>query len=135
MSNVYESLALGLGLRTYIRVAKPAAAKPSTWTELDTEIMRMRQSRVTALASDVAVYLVGGVVRDLLRGASSPDIDLAVEGDAIAVAGALASELSGTVTAHDRFGTATVRAALASSDRPRRVHRRGAHPRSTRAVT
>jgi tRNA nucleotidyltransferase (CCA-adding enzyme) len=53
------------------------------------------------------VYLVGGWVRDLLRGehpARGPD--LAVEGDAPLVARALADRLSGRVREHDRFRTA-----------------------------
>jgi tRNA nucleotidyltransferase (CCA-adding enzyme) len=55
-------------------------------------------------------YLVGGAVRDLMLGVRSPDIDLAVEGDAHAVARALAERLGATVVEHERFGTATVRA-------------------------
>jgi tRNA nucleotidyltransferase (CCA-adding enzyme) len=56
------------------------------------------------------VYLVGGAVRDMLRGADSVDLDLAVEGEAEAVAHALAGRLGGSATTHDDFGTATVRA-------------------------
>jgi len=55
-------------------------------------------------------YLVGGAVRDLLRGAEAVDLDLAVEGDARSVARALAERLGGTVREHERFGTATVQA-------------------------
>jgi tRNA nucleotidyltransferase (CCA-adding enzyme) len=55
-------------------------------------------------------YLVGGAVRDLLRGADHVDLDLAVEGDARSVARALAERLGGTAREHERFGTATVRA-------------------------
>ena len=55
-------------------------------------------------------YLVGGAVRDLLRGAAAVDLDLAVEGDAPYVARALAGRLGGSVREHERFGTATVRA-------------------------
>ncbi len=57
------------------------------------------------------VYLVGGAVRDLLRGADAVDLDLAVEGDARSVARALAERLDGGTREHERFGTATVRAA------------------------
>ena len=55
-------------------------------------------------------YLVGGAVRDLLRGARAVDLDVAVEGDARAAARALARRLSGETVEHERFGTATVRA-------------------------
>lgn len=55
-------------------------------------------------------FLVGGAVRDLLLGATTVDLDVAVEGDAEAVALHLAERLGGEVRAHGRFGTATVRA-------------------------
>ena len=51
------------------------------------------------------VYLVGGTVRDILLGRTSFDVDIAVEGDALAYA----RSLGGDVTAHGRFGTAVVR--------------------------
>jgi tRNA nucleotidyltransferase (CCA-adding enzyme) len=54
------------------------------------------------------VYLVGGTVRDILLGEPSFDVDIAVEGDAIALAAALAEALDGRVRAHDKFGTAVV---------------------------
>jgi tRNA nucleotidyltransferase (CCA-adding enzyme) len=54
------------------------------------------------------VYLVGGTVRDILLGEPSFDVDIVVEGDAIALAGALADELGGRVRPHDKFGTAVV---------------------------
>ena len=56
------------------------------------------------------VYLVGGAVRDLLRGAEAVDLDLAIEGDARSAARALAERLEGEIREHERFGTATVRA-------------------------
>jgi tRNA nucleotidyltransferase (CCA-adding enzyme) len=51
------------------------------------------------------VYLVGGTVRDILLGRTSFDVDIAVEGDALA----FARRLGGEVTGHGRFGTAVVR--------------------------
>ena len=54
------------------------------------------------------VYLVGGTIRDILLGEQSFDVDIAVEGDAIAFARALAGTLGGRVTPHDKFGTAVV---------------------------
>jgi tRNA nucleotidyltransferase (CCA-adding enzyme) len=54
------------------------------------------------------VYLVGGTVRDILLGEPSFDVDIAVEGHAIALAQALADALGGRVRAHRKFGTAVV---------------------------
>ena len=56
----------------------------------------------------VGSYLVGGTVRDILLGERSFDVDIAVEGDAIAFAYALAEALRGRATPHHRFGTAVV---------------------------
>jgi len=63
-----------------------------------------------AAASDTVdgVYLVGGTVRDILLGEQSFDVDIAVEGDAIALARTLARQLGGRVRAHEKFGTAVV---------------------------
>jgi tRNA nucleotidyltransferase (CCA-adding enzyme) len=61
-------------------------------------------------------YLVGGAVRDLLRGADGVDVDLAVEGDARSVARTLAERLGGSAREHERFGTATVRAGALAFD-------------------
>jgi len=63
-----------------------------------------------ALRGLAPAYLVGGAVRDILRGSSSVDLDLAVEGDALAQARTLAERLGGTAVEHERFGTATVKA-------------------------
>ncbi|MFQ5881442.1 MAG: CCA tRNA nucleotidyltransferase [Candidatus Methylomirabilales bacterium] len=56
----------------------------------------------------VSVYLVGGLLRDLLLGVTSSDLDLTVEGNAVAYVEALSAELRGRVTIHPQFGTATV---------------------------
>src|SRR5918997_5967976 len=53
-------------------------------------------------------HLVGGAVRDLLLGDGSVDLDLAVEGDAVALACELAERIGGEAKVHDRFGTASV---------------------------
>ena len=59
---------------------------------------------LVAAADGTALYLVGGAVRDLLLGGERSDVDVAVEGDAIA----LARRLGGDVHEHERFGTAKV---------------------------
>lgn len=61
----------------------------------------------------VKVYVVGGFVRDLImeqkgRGWPHMDIDLVVEGDALAFAHALSHELKGRVREHRTFMTALV---------------------------
>ena len=65
---------------------------------------------LSALDGLPPIYLVGGAVRDRLRGATPVDLDLALEGDALAVARALASQLDGEAVEWERFGTAEVRA-------------------------
>jgi tRNA nucleotidyltransferase (CCA-adding enzyme) len=49
---------------------------------------------------------VGGIVRDLLLELPATDIDIVVEGDAIALVKRLAGEFGGRVRSHGRFGTA-----------------------------
>jgi tRNA nucleotidyltransferase (CCA-adding enzyme) len=53
------------------------------------------------------VYLVGGAVRDLVRGEAPADLDLVVVGDPSPLAERLAADEM-PVRAHGRFGTATV---------------------------
>jgi tRNA nucleotidyltransferase (CCA-adding enzyme) len=59
-----------------------------------------------AKLNHLPVYMVGGFVRDFLLGFSSSDFDIVVEGDAIALAKALAARHGGRLTTHSRFGTA-----------------------------
>jgi tRNA nucleotidyltransferase/poly(A) polymerase len=59
-----------------------------------------------AAAAGYRTAAVGGFVRDLLLGIISQDIDIAVEGDAIACARLLADRLGGAVAKTSRFGTA-----------------------------
>jgi tRNA nucleotidyltransferase (CCA-adding enzyme) len=61
------------------------------------ELDRLREA-----ADGAPLYLVGGAVRDLLLGRSPENLDVAVEGDAVAVARRLGDD----VAEHDRFSTA-----------------------------
>ena len=63
---------------------------------------------ISATAHDMGfgVYFVGGIVRDLLLDFPIGDVDLVVEGDAIALAKQLAAQRGGRVKSHARFGTA-----------------------------
>jgi tRNA nucleotidyltransferase (CCA-adding enzyme) len=54
----------------------------------------------------IALYIVGGFVRDLLLDRPGLDFDLVVEGNAINLAKSLAHIYGGRVTSHTRFGTA-----------------------------
>ncbi|MFW6175127.1 MAG: CCA tRNA nucleotidyltransferase [Chloroflexota bacterium] len=76
-------------------------------------------SLILLLAADAAsahedlcqeLYLVGGPVRDILRGVAPSDLDLSVVGDAQAFADVLAMLLGGKVLAKSEFGTAKMSA-------------------------
>lgn len=75
------------------------------------------QHRIFALIQQYAVqhnqpgYVVGGFVRDLFLGKASDDIDIVIEGDGIALAKNISSQLAGrpTVSVFKNFGTAHFR--------------------------
>jgi len=87
---------------------------------------------LAAVAGEPGVHVVGGAVRDALRGQVPRELDLVVEGDALAVARRAAERCGGTLTVHERFGTATITAAGFSFDlagaRRERYARPGALP-------
>ncbi len=56
----------------------------------------------------MAVYLVGGFVRDLLIGIDNLDMDVTVEGDAIFFAERFVELYGGRVRSHKKFGTAVL---------------------------
>ena len=59
-----------------------------------------------AYEQSLALYIVGGFVRDLLLDRPSPDLDFVVEGNAISLAKKLQIQYGGNVVSHKRFGTA-----------------------------
>jgi len=79
-------------------------------TDLRERVRRIRgmERLLPALEGLPPAYLVGGAVRDLLRGAEPVDVDIAVEGDARSAARALADRLGSGAREYERFGTATV---------------------------
>ena len=81
-----------------------------------------------ALEGLAPAYLVGGAVRDLLRGAGAVDLDVTVEGDAPAAALELAARLGGEARVHDRFATATLRAGELAVDLSTARRERYRHP-------
>ena len=80
-------------------------------SRLEATLPPMRLALLKAVAQEahkqhIALYIVGGLVRDLLLDRPSQDLDLVVEGDAISIADALCRQYGGRVTTHARFGTA-----------------------------
>lgn len=69
-------------------------------------LILLRSIANVAREHHVALYIVGGFVRDLLLDRPSIDFDLVVEGDAIGLAEALSANYGGRVTSHTKFGTA-----------------------------
>jgi len=66
----------------------------------------MHEAGKVAYGREQNLYLVGGIVRDLLLGQPNFDLDLVVEGDAIDLAHQLIRGRQGKITTHPRFGTA-----------------------------
>ena len=98
----------GGGVRRWRRAA--LAGRNGETVGVDDLLERVRDlpcgRRLLAAAAAVdGAYLVGGAVRDLLLGRVPKELDIVVEGDV----GALAAALGAPSTAHERFGTATVR--------------------------
>ncbi|PIC85204.1 polynucleotide adenylyltransferase [Sporosarcina sp. P20a] len=61
----------------------------------------------TASRIDVPVYLIGGIVRDILLDKPNFDIDIVAEGNGIELANSLMDTHGGDVIEHESFGTAT----------------------------
>jgi tRNA nucleotidyltransferase (CCA-adding enzyme) len=91
------------------RREEPEEPGPSLLEELRALPLADVFEAVAAVAEGYdGVYLVGGTVRDILLGERSFDVDIAVEGGAIAFAASLATALGGRATPHTKFGTAVV---------------------------
>lgn len=70
-------------------------------------LLRIAGERSSELGQEI--FLVGGVVRDLLLGRANFDLDLVVDGDAINLAQELARNIQAKLIAHHRFGTAKLK--------------------------
>lgn len=66
----------------------------------------LKQIAQHAQAHSLDLYLVGGIVRDLLLGVPNLDLDLVVEGDAISLVRHLQAKWGGDMRYHQQFGTA-----------------------------
>jgi len=75
--------------------------------QLPAELLNFMQAAgEVAQSHGQSLYLVGGVVRDLLLGRANLDLDLVVEGDAVNLARQLVSVTQGKLVTHPRFSTA-----------------------------
>lgn len=74
---------------------------PSIWSVL-------KQAGKIADSLRFNVYAAGGIVRDVMLGADSLDVDLVVEGDGIILAEALGSAYNAKVRRHKKFRTAEI---------------------------
>jgi tRNA nucleotidyltransferase (CCA-adding enzyme) len=78
--------------------------------QLPTELVEFMQAGgLVAANQGQSLYLVGGVVRDLLLKRTNLDLDLVVEGDAINLARQLADIVQAKLVTHPRFNTAKLR--------------------------
>jgi tRNA nucleotidyltransferase (CCA-adding enzyme) len=68
----------------------------------------LKQAGIVSERLGYKVYLVGGMVRDLLLHRENIDLDLVVEGDGIQFASEFAKIYTGEIAAHRRFGTARI---------------------------
>ena len=68
----------------------------------------IKETAAIAGEKNLPLYLVGGIVRDLMLWHSSADLDLVVEGDATSFANEFTRKVGGTLTIHKMFNTAKV---------------------------
>jgi tRNA nucleotidyltransferase (CCA-adding enzyme) len=99
----------GSGMATHPQVSEWKRRLTSLWPREWLELLEA----VGEVAGDRPLYLVGGAVRDLLLERANLDVDLVVEGDAIALARRVGAALDARapgvkITAHPSFGTAQV---------------------------
>ncbi len=89
-------------------VISPAEVVGLLEEALPPETMRLvRQISRTAQEMRFGLYIVAGLVRDLLlKEPMNKDIDFVVEGDAIALVKELTQRYGGSYRSHERFGTA-----------------------------
>lgn len=88
-------------------------AMRNLWAVYEARIPAEHQAllaHIADLASELGltIFLVGGVVRDLLLRNPNSDLDILVEGEGIPLAERVAQEVGGRVVSHAKFHTATV---------------------------
>lgn len=89
----------------------------TVWAHVPEPALPQAAKQVLALADQhrLAVYMVGGFVRDLLLGIPPDDFDIVVEGHAATLAHALTQAHNGRMVVHPTFRTATWHTAQGAS--------------------
>ncbi len=100
-TDLLKTLGLGTDKRLQINLAH----------KLNETVLPARLKLLSIMAEEaaeqhMAVYIVGGFVRDLILGQPSQDFDIVVEGDAIGLARRLVNRFGGKLITHARFSTA-----------------------------
>lgn len=70
--------------------------------------LMLHQAGELAASMGFNIYLVGGIVRDLLLRIDNLDMDLVLEGDGIAFAKALSQSMGGRCAVHEKYKTAVI---------------------------
>jgi tRNA nucleotidyltransferase (CCA-adding enzyme) len=100
-TDLLKSLAGGNGYDEQMNLAKELEKSLSP-----TMLALTRLISECAAETNSPIYLVGGIVRDILLKQPSQDLDFVSEGDAIKLAQLLAKKYGGRITSHRQFGTA-----------------------------
>ena len=112
LRNIYENI-----LRKHRNEGSPFRDRPSVSRNFTSSMKEkfppdifnmLKQAAGVADSLGFSAYLVGGTVRDLVRGEANLDIDIVIEGDGIRFACAFAEELGARVKTHKYFKTASV---------------------------
>lgn len=97
-----------------------SAEEETTVTNISTQMKEQLPGNIYRLLKEIgtvaqqektAVYLIGGIVRDLLLQHPNDDVDIVVEGNGIHFAKQLQRAYGGELIVHEQFGTATWRSA------------------------
>jgi len=113
LRSLYESLLRKSRVRTHERLTEKASIGKNMASSIRSTFPReilnlLKLSGQIADDLGYSAYLVGGSVRDIMRGETNLDIDLVIEGDGISFAQELGKKLDMKVKSHKRFGTAVV---------------------------
>jgi tRNA nucleotidyltransferase (CCA-adding enzyme) len=112
LRTLYEEFLRRRKIEEAVTKEKPAIGRSlSSWLK---ERFPSEVYNILKLSGEVAeglgfnAYLVGGSVRDLLRGEENLDIDIVIEGDGISFAKVFGEKLKARVRTHQKFGTAQI---------------------------